>query len=146
MSIYATQWALWFPRYGDFHIGCEWVTVLGQAVPAHVGAVADGGCYTFLPPFPEAIANDLWAVVFVVAGAAKGTERSGQEYAAPLLVLSGKEYAVMPFGVLHARLCDTLRGDRPRLMAEVVLPGGSTRLVFDDGSVVNAAGESKSRQ
>jgi len=26
------------------------------------------------------------------------------------------------------------------------LPGGSTRLVFDDGSVVNAAGESKSRQ
>ena len=52
----------------------------------------------------------------------------------------------MPFGVLHARLCDTLRGDRPRLMAEVALPGGSTRLVLDDGSVVNAAGESKSRQ
>jgi hypothetical protein len=93
--------------------------------------------------FPEAVANDLWAVVFVVEGAAKGTERSGQEYAAPLLALSGKEYAAMPFGVLHARLCDALRGDRPRLAAEVVPPGGSTRLVFDDGSVANAAGERK---
>jgi hypothetical protein len=29
MSIYATLWALQFPRFGDFHIGCEWVTVIG---------------------------------------------------------------------------------------------------------------------
>jgi len=143
MSIYATQWALRFPRSGDFHIGCEWVTVLAQAVPAHVAAIADESWRTFLPPFPDALANDLWAVVFVVQGTAKGTERSGQEYPAPLLVLSGKEYVAMPFGVLHARLCDALRGDRPRLVAEVVLPGGSTRLVFDDGSVADAAGGRK---
>ena len=39
----------------------------------------------------------------------------------------------MPFGALHAKLCDALRGDRPRLAAEVLLPGGQTRLVFDDG-------------
>ncbi len=145
MSIYSTQWALRFPRFGDFHIGCEWVTVLAQAVPAHVAANAGGSYHTFLPPFPEAVVNDLWAVAFVVEGAAKGTGRSGQEYAAPLLALSGKEYAAMPFGVLHARLCDALRGDRPRLAAEVVLPDGSTRLVFDDGSVANAAGERKPR-
>lgn len=143
MSIYATQWALRFPRSGDFHIGCEWVTVLAQAVPAHLAASADGSCHTFLPPFPDALANDLWAVVFVVEGAAKGTDRSGQEYPAPLLVASGKEYTAMPFGVLHARICDALRGDHPRLVAEVVLPGGSTRLVFDDGSVADAAGERK---
>jgi hypothetical protein len=140
MSIYATQWALQFPRCGDFHVGCEWVTVLAQAVPAHVGAVADGSCHRFLPHLLEAVAEELWAVVFVTEGAAKGTERSGQEYASPLLVLSGKAYAAIPFGALHARLCDALRGDRPRLAAEVVLPGGSTRLVFEDGSVVDVAG------
>lgn len=139
MSIYATQWALRFPRFGDFHVGCEWVTVLAQAVPAHVGAVAGGSYRTFLPPFPEAVANDFWAVIIVVEGAAKGTERSGQEYADPLLALSGKEYAAMPFGVLQARICDALRGDRPRLAAEVLLPGGLTRLVFDDGTVATAA-------
>ncbi|MFO1361337.1 MAG: hypothetical protein U1F45_02510 [Burkholderiales bacterium] len=136
MSIYATQWALRFPRFGDFHIGCEWVTVLAQAVPAHLAELGGGG-YTFLPSFPDAVADELWAVVFVVGGAAKGTKRSAQEYAAPLLVLSGKEYAAMPFGVLHAKICDALRGDRSRLVAEAVLPGGSARLIFDDGSVVD---------
>jgi putative transcriptional regulator len=40
MSIYATLWALQFPRFGEFHIGCEWVTVIAQGVPAHVGAEA----------------------------------------------------------------------------------------------------------
>jgi hypothetical protein len=27
VSIYATLWALQFPRFGEFHIDCEWVTV-----------------------------------------------------------------------------------------------------------------------
>jgi hypothetical protein len=47
MSIYATQWVLQFPRFGDFHSGCDWVTVLAQAVPAHVGAHAGGGYAAF---------------------------------------------------------------------------------------------------
>jgi hypothetical protein len=49
----------------------------------------------------------------------------------------------MPFGVLRARLCDALRGNRPRLVAEVLPPGGSIRLVFEAGSVVDTprAGE-----
>jgi hypothetical protein len=38
MSIYATLWALQFPRFGEFHIDREWVTVIAQGVPAHVGA------------------------------------------------------------------------------------------------------------
>jgi hypothetical protein len=35
MSIYSTLWILRFPRFGDFHTGCEWVDVMGQGVPAH---------------------------------------------------------------------------------------------------------------
>ena len=137
MSIYATQWALRFPRFGEFHSGCEWVTVLGQAVPAHVGAEAPDPFASFLPPFPESVAADLWAVVFVVEGTAKGTARSGQEYVAPLLVLSGAAYATVSFPELHTRLCDALRGNRPRLAAEVLQPDGRSTLVFEDGRVVD---------
>jgi hypothetical protein len=38
MSIYATRWALQFPRFGEFHIDCDWVTVIAHGVPAHLGA------------------------------------------------------------------------------------------------------------
>jgi hypothetical protein len=37
MSIYATLWRLQFPRHGDAYVGCDWVDVLAQGVPAHVG-------------------------------------------------------------------------------------------------------------
>lgn len=137
MSIYATLWALRFPRYGEFHIDCDWVTVLAQAVPAHVGAEGPDYCASFLPPLRESVAADIRAVVFVMQGAEKGTPRSGQEYVAPLLVLSGKEYAAIPFAVLHERLCDVLRGGRPRLAAEVLRPDGTSSRVYDDGSVVD---------
>jgi hypothetical protein len=84
MSIYATLWALQFPRFGEFHIGCEWVTVIAQGVPAHVGAEAPDLYTSFLPALPNSVAIDLRAVVFVVEGTAKGTTRSAQEYSAPL--------------------------------------------------------------
>ena len=137
MSIYATLWALRFPRYGEFHSNCEWVTVLAQGVPAHVGAEHSDPYAAFLPAFPDSVAAEVRAVVFVVEGAAKGTDRSGQEYVAPLLVLPGTEYASIPFPVLHERLCEALRGNRPRLAAEVLQRDGSSRLVFDDGSVTD---------
>ncbi|MCS3705922.1 hypothetical protein GGP62_000895 [Salinibacter ruber] len=57
------------------------------------------------------------AVVFVTEETSKGTERSPQEYADPLLVLTGEAYAALSFGELHRRLCDALRDDgsrRPR--------------------------------
>jgi len=42
MSIYATLWQLQFPRHGDAYVGCEWVDVLAQGVPAHIGAPTPG--------------------------------------------------------------------------------------------------------
>jgi hypothetical protein len=42
MSIYATLWQLKFPRYGDGHTGCDWIAVMAQGVPAHLGAASPG--------------------------------------------------------------------------------------------------------
>lgn len=139
MSIYATLWALKFPRFGEYHSGCEWVTVLAQGVPAHVGSEGPDAYGSFLPPVPESIADNVRAVVFVTMGAEKGTDRSTQEYVAPLLVLPGAEYASMPFAALHTRLCDALRGERPPLVAEVIV-GGKSKLVFKDGSSTSVSG------
>ncbi len=135
MSIYATLWALQFPRFGEFHIDCEWVTVMAQGVPAHVGAEDPDPYSSFLPALPNSVAVDLRAVVFAVKGAAKGTLRSAQEYSAPLFVLSGVEYASVQFSDLHARLCDALRGNRPRLVAEVMQPDGGSELIFENAPI-----------
>ena len=112
MSIYATLWRLKFPRYGTDHTGCEWVEILAQGVPAHVGTPTAGFGYeagdpyaAFLPPAVEVDAGDdgraLRAVVIVTGGTPKGTRRSGQEYVDPLLVLSGHEYGAISFRELH---------------------------------------------
>jgi hypothetical protein len=82
----------------------------------------------------------LRAVVFVTEGTPKGTARSAQEYAAPLLVMSGREYATLTFAALHARICDALRGHRPRLVAESWDLDRRVRMFFDDGSVRDADG------
>jgi hypothetical protein len=145
VSIYATLWHLRFPRHGDAYVGCEWVDVLAQGVPAHIGTPTPGYGYesgdpyeTFLPPalrIESGVSeDDLRAVVFVVSTSKKGTTRSGQEYASPLLMLTGTEYAAMPFQVLHDQLCTALRGTRPRLALEVFGSDSSTTLVFEDGS------------
>jgi hypothetical protein len=148
MSIYATLWRLQFPRHGDAYVGCEWVDVLAQGVPAHVGTPTPGYGYesgdpykAFLPPALRIDGgmseDDLRAVVFVVGASNKGTARSGQEYESPLLVLTGTEYAATPFQVLHDRLCTALRGTRPRLVLEVFGSDSVTTLVFEDGSKVS---------
>ncbi|MBI3490259.1 MAG: hypothetical protein HY047_00420 [Acidobacteria bacterium] len=147
MSIYATLWHLQFPRHGDAYAGCEWVDVLAQGVPAHVGTPTPGYGYESGDPFEAFLPSplrigdgtsedDLRAVVFVVSTSKKGTARSGQEYESPLLVLTGTEYAAMPFQVLHDRLCTALRGTRPRLVLEVFGSDSGTTLVFEDGSKV----------
>jgi len=145
MSIYATLWQLKFPRYGDVHTGCDWIEVTAQGVPAHIGTPTpgygyeDGDLYAaFLPP-PVVILSEedeqtLRAVVFIVEGTPKGTERSPQEYVSPLLVLTGQEYATIPFGELHERICDALRGSRSRFVGEFWAPEGTVRLMFEDGS------------
>jgi hypothetical protein len=140
MSIYATLWKLKFPKEGDEHLDCEWIEVTAQAVPPHVGSPTPGNCYesgdpyaAFLPPAVETDADGLAkydrAVVFVTEYTIKGTERCGQEYASPLLVLTGEEYARIPFEELHRRICDALRGNRSPIVAEILSPDGTRKII-----------------
>ena len=140
MSIYATLWKLKFPKEGDEHTDCEWIEVTAQAVPPHIDSPTPGNGYesgdpfaVFLPPPVETDADGLAkfdrAVVFVTEYTIKGTERCGQEYVSPLLALPGKEYARIPFEELHRRICDELRGNRSPIVAEVLLPDGTRRII-----------------
>lgn len=149
MSIYATLWSLKFPRYGDPYVGCEWIEVTAQGVPAHIGTPTprfgyeDGDPYAdFLPPpVPvngEGDSEFMRAVVFVTDEAEKGTKRSQQEYVNPLLVLSGRAYASIPFVQLHERICDALRGKRPRVVAQSWTSGGGVQLILSDGRILNS--------
>jgi len=148
MSIYATLCWLKFPRYGDEYVGCEWIRVTAQGVPAHVGTPTPGFSYEdgdpygeFLPPTVEVNAEGdnefMRAVVIVTEETRKGTARSGQEYANPLVVLSGREYASIPFVELHTRICDALRGAGPEVVAQSFTGDGETQLVLSDGRIVD---------
>ena len=140
MSIYATLWKLKFPIEGDEHLGCDWITVTAQAVPAHIGSPTPGCGYESGDPYaaflPPPVATDAdgdapfhRAVVFVTEFTIKGTPRSGQEYASPLFVLTGEEYARITFDELHRRICDALRGNRAPIIAEILLPDGTDRII-----------------
>lgn len=143
MSIYNTLWILRFPRFGDFHTGCEWVEVMGQGVAAYIGTPSPGYGYeagdpygSFLPsPVAVESADDeqqLRAIVVVTRGTPKGTDGSAQEYTQPLLVMSGAEYATVPFGDLVERISSALRGSRPRILLEIHRPDRDIEVVFDD--------------
>ena len=148
MSIYATLWSLQFPRYGDDYVGCEWIRVRAQGVPAHIGTPTRGFGYDggdpygeFLPPPVEVNADGdsefMRAVVVVTEETQKGIARSAQEYINPLLVLSGREYASIRFVELHAKICDALRGKGPRVVAQSSTPDGGVQLVLSDGRVLD---------
>jgi hypothetical protein len=77
----------------------------------------------------------LRAVVFVTENTPKGTERSPQEYVAPLLVLSGEAYTHMTFDTQHTQICHALCGDKPRVVATYLAPSGRRRILFEDGEV-----------
>ena len=149
MSIYATLWTLQFFRTGEHYIGCEWIEVVAQGVPGHIGAPSAGCGYEDGDPFadflPPAITlegeNDdrLRAVVIVTGETKKGTDRAGQEYVDPLLVFTGEEYERMSFNALHDRICAALLGDGPRVASQQFLPGGIVRIHFDDGSTEERA-------
>lgn len=142
MSIYATLWRLKFPEDGDDYFGCDWIEIVAQGVPAHIGSPTPGCGYEdgdpyaeFLPP-PLRTDKDgeheyMRAVVIVRAGTPKGTARSAQEYTSPLLVLTGEDYASMSFGALHERICEALRGGRPRVIAQLFTPDGHVELVCE---------------
>lgn len=142
MSIYATLWSIQIRDPAKSFFEPRWVEVLAEAVPAHIGSPSPGCGYEggdpyadFLPP-PVAI-NELGeapfhrAVVFVTSEAKKGTSRNVQEYGAPLLVLSGEEYAAMPFETLHDRLQEAIRTG-PRVIAEFMDRAGKARIFTED--------------
>jgi hypothetical protein len=145
MSIYATLWQLKFPRNGDDYLGCEWITVTAQGVPPHIGSPTPGCGYEDGDPYaaflPPAVHTDedgeneyMRAVVFVTEDTPKGTARSPQEYVQPLLVLTGEEYVHMTFDALYTRICNALRGGKPRVVAQYLAPEGHTRVLFEDGT------------
>jgi hypothetical protein len=146
MSIYATLWSLKFPKFGDEHLGCEWIKVTAQGVPPHIGSPTPGMGYEdgdpyadFLPP-PVATDEDgdsqhMRAVVIVTEETEKGTRRNGQEYIDPLLTLSGDEYSTLTFPELHKRICDALRGDKPAVTLQWLGPDGDAKVFFEDGTI-----------
>ena len=145
MSIYATLWKLKFPKDGDDYPGCEWITVTAQGVPPHIGSPSPGSGYedgdpyaSFLPPpvhtDKDGESNYMRAVVFVTERTSKGTPRRPQEYVNPLLVLAGDVYARMTFETLYSRICQALRGDKPKVVATSLLPTGPARIFFEDGT------------
>lgn len=102
MSIYATIAEIGIKRFGDK----EFVDILVQGVPPHINYV--GPQWEFLPPPVDPNGRLMRAVFFVEAGDDKGTQRCGQEYVRPILMLTGKEYEGVRFDDLMTRLEDAL--------------------------------------
>jgi hypothetical protein len=118
------------------------VEVFGQGVPAHIGTPTPGHGYEagdpyadFLPPAVSIPEENDGATLRAMVIVREGTEKVGQEYIHPLLVLSGQEYAAVPFPALHERICDALCGSHPRWVGEWTGSDGRTRLMFEDGSI-----------
>jgi hypothetical protein len=116
MSIYATLWEIKVRRSHAFDE--KWVRVYAQAVPAHIGhqsVYPDGDPYAdFLPPVVECDPKTgdgpfYRAVVILREGK---DEKVGQRYTTPLLVLTGQEYARVPFPDLMERIENALPWDR----------------------------------
>jgi hypothetical protein len=70
-------------------------------------------------------------VVFITDETKKGTARNGQEYVDPLLVLSGEEYANIPFQMLFEKLEEAIRSG-PRVVAEYYDAEGHTHVIRND--------------
>jgi len=109
MSIYATLWEIKVPRGHAFDE--EWMEVYAQAVPAHIGhpsGYPEGDPYSdFLPPVVQNYDAETDEAPFhrAVVIVQKGRDRKDvQRYVDPLLVLSGEEYARIPFEELLERI------------------------------------------
>ena len=142
MSIYATLWSIQVQDPASPFTNPRWVTVTAQAVPPHIGSPTPGCGYEDGDPYadflPPSVTTDEMgsaeynrAVVFVTDETKKGTERSGQEYVHPLLVLTGEEYAKMPFEELLHRLEEAIRSG-PRVVAEFLDSEGQSHVFTED--------------
>jgi hypothetical protein len=142
MSIYATLWSIQIQDPAHSPLDPRWVEVTAQAVPPHIGSPTSGCGYEtgdpygdFLPPPVETDedgqAKHYRAVVFITNETRKGTARSPQEYVDPLFVLTGVEYAEMPFQVLLERLQEAVRSG-PHVIGEYLASDGTTHTFTDD--------------
>jgi hypothetical protein len=142
MSIYATLWTIQIQDPASPFTSPRWVKVTAQAVPAHIGSPTPGCGYEdgdpygdFLPPPVETDEDGNApyhrAVVFVTDETEKGTERSGQEYVDPLLVLTGEQYAKVSFQVLLEKLEELIRSG-PRVVAEYLDSNGEMHVLRDE--------------
>jgi hypothetical protein len=125
VSIYATLEQFGIKRFGDGQI----VEIYVQAVPPHITRV--DGIYAFLPPPVDPESDFYRAVFFIEEGDEKGTARSHQEYAKPLLMLTGEEYERITFKDLMKRLDESLDrkyGRRPG--AIFIKPDGSEQRLY----------------
>src|SRR5262245_48658002 len=137
MSIYATLWEIKVPRRHCFDE--DWTEVYAQAVPAHIGHPSDypnGDPYAdFLPPVvqqynPETGEAPYHRAVVIVQ---RGRDRKDvQRYVDPLMVLSGEEYAHMPFAELLQRIHEAIGWD-DQVFAMALLPDGSKRVLRTSG-------------
>ncbi|HMF17856.1 MAG TPA: hypothetical protein VKE98_11655 [Gemmataceae bacterium] len=127
MSIYATLWEIHLPQVDTGGEPCA--CVYAQAVPAHIGHPShypDGDPYAdFLPPVvreynPETDEAPWYrAVVIVQAGRNK---KDIQRYVDPLLVLSGEEYARVPFQNLLDRIQEKIDWNIVQFPSEEDIP------------------------
>jgi hypothetical protein len=59
MSIYATLWTLKFPKDGDDFAGCDWIEVIAQGVPPHIGSPSPAAHLPLLTAFSRQPAGFL---------------------------------------------------------------------------------------
>lgn len=133
MSIYATLWEIKLPRRHE--LDDEWVEVYAQAVPPHIGhpsCYPEGDLYAdFLPPVVSDYDPETGeapydrAVVIVQEGR---DEKDGHRYVDPLIVISGEEYARIPFQQLLDRIHAAMGWDE-RVIAMELRPNGEKRII-----------------
>ncbi|HEV3385758.1 MAG TPA: hypothetical protein VG097_13160 [Gemmata sp.] len=132
MSIYATLWEIKLPKAHRFDT--EWVCVYLQAVPAHIGHPShypEGDLYSdFLPPVVECdpktgLGPFHRAVVVLMEGR---DQKIGQQYTTPLFVLTGEEYARLPFEKMMYEIEKAMPWD-PDVVAMSYGPDGQQKVI-----------------
>jgi hypothetical protein len=90
-------------------------------VPGHIGTPTPGCGYEAGDPFAD----------FLPPPVVLEPDDDGNTLRA---VLTGEEYERSTFAELHTRICDALRGSRPRVVMEAWGGDGSVSLRMEDGS------------
>jgi hypothetical protein len=137
VSIYCTLWEIKLPRRHCFDN--EWVMVYAQAVPPHIGhpsVYPDGDPYAdFLPPVVQDYRPSSGTVSFnraVVIVQEGRDSKDVQRYTDPLIVMTGEEYARIPFQELLDRIQKAMGWD-DSVIAMHLLPDGQKKIIRVQG-------------